>query len=134
MDALTKQEAFKAAFEKCQADPRADRHDLHDWLIRPPQQLMRQPMLLNAILENTDEAHADFGALRRACAAIQAEVTRVNEQKRQYERQQNWQHVHQRLRGEFSQAVRPHRQLLRKGGMQEIRGTLASADAHRGVG
>jgi hypothetical protein len=121
VDALAKQEAFRHAIETCQADKRSGGLDPQNWLMRPVQHVIRQRLLLDEILKQTDEAHPDIGVLRSAAEAIQAEVTRVNEQKRQYERQQEWRDVHGRLRGEFTQAARPHRQLLRKGGMQEIR-------------
>ena len=70
---MKKQSVFKRdVFAECQADPRCRNLDLHNWLMRPPQHLMRQPLLLKAVLEHTDAEHADWPRLTAALRKIQA--------------------------------------------------------------
>ncbi len=71
--AMKKQSVFrKDVFAECQADPRCRNLDLHNWLMRPPQHLMRQPLLLRAVLEHTDAEHPDWPRLTAALRKIRA--------------------------------------------------------------
>ena len=45
-------------------------------------------VILQAVVEHTDEAHADWPRLTAALRKIQAEVDLVNDRKREYERKQ----------------------------------------------
>ena len=59
IESCMKLETFKRAFRKCQEDQRAKGLNLQNWLMRPNQHLMRQPLLLEALLKNTPREHPD---------------------------------------------------------------------------
>ena len=63
IESCMKLETFKRAFRKCQEDQRAKGLNLQNWLMRPNQPLMRQPLLLEALLKNTPKEHPDHDRL-----------------------------------------------------------------------
>lgn len=50
VDATKKLDAFKKMYNACLRDARSKGLDVHNWLQRPNQHLMRQPLLLDALV------------------------------------------------------------------------------------
>ena len=50
VDATKKHDAFKKMYNACLRDHRSKGLDIHNWLQRPNQHLMRQPLLLDALV------------------------------------------------------------------------------------
>ncbi|KAK0188547.1 Dbl homology domain-containing protein [Armillaria mellea] len=59
--------------------------DLHSMLIKPVQRLLKYPLLLTTILEETPDDHPDKENIRLARDAIQEVAQRVNEERRRTE-------------------------------------------------
>ena len=49
IDAIRKLETGREVLQQCQQDSRTRGSDIHDWLVRPNQHIMRQPMLLEQV-------------------------------------------------------------------------------------
>jgi len=120
VDACKKLEVFKRAFKQCQEDPRSRGVDLHDWLLRPIQHLMRQPLMLGDILGNTQKEHPSFSASKLALHKIKQVVGQVNESKEAHESRLRLVQLQQRLRGDFEDLVVPARKLVREASVQEV--------------
>ena len=126
VEACKKLDAFSKTMRKCQEDPRTDRADLLNWLSRPSQHLMRQPMVMTNLLEMTPPEHPAHASLDAANERIKAVVNLVDRKKSDYEQRARLVELLGRLRGEDDDAgdddgslVQPHRQLLREGELYE---------------
>ena len=120
VDACKKLEVFKRAFRQCQEDPRSRGMDLHNWLQRPNQHLMRQPLLLEAILGNTQKDHPGHASMHTALEKIKVVVAQIDSAKEVHEQRLRLVQLHQRLRGDFEDLVVPARSLVREASVQEV--------------
>ena len=123
VDACKKTDAFRRALASCQQDPRTDGADLLNWLSRPSQHVMRQPLVLGNLLDFTPPQHPSRAALEEAMEKIKAVVSAVDAKKRDYEQRTRLVELHTSVRGleEVEELVQPHRQLLREGELAELR-------------
>ena len=115
-----KLETFKRAFRKCQEDQRAKGLNLQNWLMRPNQHLMRQPLLLEALLKNTPKEHPDHDRLLQGLNKAKEIVQHIDENKHAHAQAVKLVALHGRLRGHFEELVVPSRHLLREGAMHEL--------------
>lgn len=120
VDACKKLDVFKRAFKQCQEDPRSRGMDLHNWLQRPNQHLMRQPLLLEAILGNTQKDHPGHASMHTALEKIKVVVAQIDSAKEIHEQRLRLVQLHQRLRGDFEDLVVPARNLVREASVQEV--------------
>ena len=107
------------------ADPRSDRQDIHNWLVRPNQHLMRQPLLIENLRDRTKKARpgcASIAALELALDKVKRVVSAIDEKKVDYEQRQKIVDISSRLEGQTDSATlsMPHRQLLREGDLFEV--------------
>jgi hypothetical protein len=86
----------------------------------PNQHLMRQPLLLEAILSNIQKDHPGHAAFRSALDKIKDVVMKIDESKEFHESRLRLVELQQRLRGEFDDLVVPARKLVREGSVQEV--------------
>ena len=136
VSACKKLDTFKRAMLKCQQDPRTDGLDLLNWLSRPSQHVMRQPLVLGNLLELTPPEHPGHASLVLANKRVNAMVISVDAKKRDYEQRTRLVELYARLRGtsdESDELVQPHRQLLREGELAEVT-RAAGASAAVGTG
>lgn len=66
-----------AAFTKC--------WDLNSFLIKPVQRILKYPLLLNELIQNTDSSHPDHAMLIKAAQCITGVAQEINEGKRRKE-------------------------------------------------
>jgi hypothetical protein len=133
LGACTKLDTFRRVLLRCQADPRTDGVDLDNWLARPGQHVMRQPLVVANLLDFTQPEHPDYASLRTALEAVQSIVTEVNNKKADYEQRGKLVALQSRLRGhdDVDELVQPHRQLLREGELYELE-SLSPSSASSG--
>ena len=120
IESCMKLETFKRAFRKCQEDQRAKGLNLQNWLMRPNQHLMRQPLLLEALLKNTPKEHPDHDRLLQGLNKAKEIVQHIDENKHAHAQAVKLVALHGRLRGHFEELVVPSRHLLREGAMHEL--------------
>ena len=125
IDACKKLESFQAALASCQSDPRCERADILNWLVRPNQHLMRQPMLLENLRDRTRKARpncASVGTLELACSKMSGVVLSIDDKKQDYEQRGRLVELAEKMQGlpDHASLVMPHRQLLREGDLLEV--------------
>ena len=70
VDATKKHDAFKKMYNACLRDHRSKGLDIHNWLQRPNQHLMRQPLLLDALVASMHSEHPGFVPMQRGLDRI----------------------------------------------------------------
>ena len=135
VDAIRKLESGRAALFQCQQDVRTSGLDIHNWLVRPNQHLMRQPMLLEQLHALTPEAAPAKPALAAALAKVKAVVAEVDHKKFEHEQRLKLASVCTRMVGDDTDnLVLPHRYLLREGAFAQLqRRARVSGHATDGV-
>ena len=121
VDAIRKLESGRAALFQCQQDVRTSGLDIHNWLVRPNQHLMRQPMLLEQLHALTPEAAPAKPALAAALAKVKAVVAEVDQKKFEHEQRLKLASMYTRMVGDDTDTfVLPHRYLLREGAFAQL--------------
>ncbi|KAF9075511.1 hypothetical protein BDP27DRAFT_1212296 [Rhodocollybia butyracea] len=87
LQSLPKTPALEAYFTQTRTYSTSVSHawDLHSLLIKPVQRLLKYPLLLGTILDETPDSHPDKQNLRRAKAEIEDLARAVNEERRRAE-------------------------------------------------
>ncbi|KJE89569.1 hypothetical protein CAOG_01013 [Capsaspora owczarzaki ATCC 30864] len=70
---------FAQALKDCEANPRANRMVLTEYLPMPMQRLTRYPLLLETVIGCTPKQHKDHSAMLQAVRVVKGVVTLVNE-------------------------------------------------------
>ena len=123
VNAIKKLESGSQTLARCQLNPRTKGADIHNWLARPNQHLMRQPMLLEQLLSLTPDEHPEHGTLVSALAEVKEVVATVDRRKFEQEQRVKLEATFERVRGDIDDEVLlpPHRHLLREGAMIEVK-------------
>eukprot|EP01105_Mastigella_eilhardi_P019720 TRINITY_DN4657_c0_g1_i5.p1 TRINITY_DN4657_c0_g1~~TRINITY_DN4657_c0_g1_i5.p1 ORF type:complete len:638 (-),score=116.53 TRINITY_DN4657_c0_g1_i5:98-1735(-) len=58
---------------------------LEDYLIKPAQRIMKYPLLIKDLIENTEHAHPDYGNLVQALNEMEQLLTDINNEKKKWE-------------------------------------------------
>ncbi|THV06642.1 hypothetical protein K435DRAFT_848724 [Dendrothele bispora CBS 962.96] len=87
LSALPKTPSLLAYFSQTREKSLSISHawDLHSLLIKPVQRLLKYPLLLQAILEETEDGHGDKKRLKEAKAKVEEVAREVNEEGRRKE-------------------------------------------------
>ncbi|PRP81651.1 hypothetical protein PROFUN_01158 [Planoprotostelium fungivorum] len=93
--------------------PESNNLDLLSFLITPIQRLPRYILLLEDLIKNTPQDHADYVPLTLAVEKIRGIADHVNEEKRVSENIQQIMKIQDELAGDFENIVEPHRRLKR---------------------
>ncbi|WFD21025.1 hypothetical protein MCAP1_003280 [Malassezia caprae] len=83
-DVMAKSAAATSFLHECDemARPYTSAWDLPSLLIKPVQRVLKYPLFLQSILEQTSREDAEYAALQQALAQIQGVADRINESKR----------------------------------------------------
>lgn len=132
IDAIKKLESGSATLQRCQEHPDTKNVDIYNWMMRPSQHIMRQPMLLEQLHAMTAEGAPAKPLLEAALNRIKAVVSEVDEKKYEHEQRLKLNDIFPRLQGEGSDHfLEPHRHLVRGGGFAELK---KAATLPQGVG
>lgn len=125
IDACKKLDDFRHALNQAQLDPRSERADILNWLNRPNQHLMRQPLLLENLRDRTRKARPacpTIPVLELALNTMRSVVFDIDAKKLDYEMRGRLVDVSARLQGlaDHTPLIMPHRQLLKEGDLIEV--------------
>eukprot|EP01088_Endostelium_zonatum_P009474 TRINITY_DN22706_c0_g1_i1.p1 TRINITY_DN22706_c0_g1~~TRINITY_DN22706_c0_g1_i1.p1 ORF type:complete len:818 (-),score=155.06 TRINITY_DN22706_c0_g1_i1:117-2570(-) len=95
---------FRNLLQTVHAMPETRSLDLSAYLIKPFQRIMKYPLLLNSIINDTDTSHPDYPDLVEALKQLEGMVGTANEQKRLYENITKMTELHVL----FGEALRPY--------------------------
>jgi hypothetical protein len=110
--------------EVCKTHPDANGLDLRSFLIQPVQRPPRYRMLLEDLLQHTDEGHGDEAPLREAYAQVCEVCMHINEEKRHLDDVEKMRQLVSRFANAERlerELVSYHRKLLKEGVLSKVR-------------
>lgn len=106
---------FKAFLVATSEDPESAGRAIRDFWIMPVQRIPRYALLMNELLKNTPETHADYNYIKQALSQFQDIASYINDRKKNYDSQEKVALIQQRMNPKAFPVMREGRTWVAEG-------------------